>query len=933
MTGDKPDTGTFGTWLGDDFGASESAAQEGIIAGYRVLRELGSGSMGTVYEAEQLALSRRVALKILAPHLSLSSGAVARFRREAEAAGRQQHPGLVAVYDVGQAGSVHYIAQELVEGGRTLEDELRQARRLSPLPSSYYQELALRFIAVAEALQHAHASGVIHRDIKPSNILITAAGQPKVTDFGLARMEDSLALSRTGDFAGTPYYASPEQAAAEPGAVDHRSDVFSLGTTLYESLCFQRPFEGDTLQQILQRVLGEDPRDPRRIRSMVPPELAAISLHALEKRRERRYATMEDFAADLRRYLDQQPIKARPPGPLRRGWKWLRRHPVISASGAVGAVALLVVSGLLGRIHVQNLALQVEVATAESALEFMSDMLQSVDPSEARGAEVTVKEMLDKGAVAIADSFEEQPEVRARLMGTMGGVYLALGRYEEAEPLLEEALRLRLRVLGDEHSDTLASRDGLAELRWRQARYSEAEPLVRSSLQLRRRLLGDEHPDTLQALDNLGSLQWQQERYAEAESHYLEALAGRRRVLGDEHPDTLITVNNLAVLYKVMGRYEEAEPLYLEDLQGSRRALGSDHPAVFVSLHNLASFYTSQQRYAEAEPLYLEALAGRRKVLGDEHPRTLNTQSKLADLYQAQDRFEEALPLLEQVLAAQRQALGEDHPKTIEATSRLAALQYGLARYELAEASYDQTLAAARRVLGAESTQTARILTGLGDLHEALGRYERAAPFYGEAYGIFSTVLGQDHPDTIEAEANIALIHWRQGRSDQAEALYLRSLEGARAALGADHNLALSIANNLAALYLVDGRSDQALPLYEEILAGSRRALGPKHQLTLVAANNLASVHRRSGDLQQAEDLYRQTVSDCRTEQGTSSPLLYKVLDGLVLTLVAQGRGAEALPLAREALEGHRRLLGEEHPNTRLSRDNLAALGDGPAAP
>ncbi len=933
MPEDDPSPATFGTWLGDDPAtpaAAAAAAGPRTIAGYRVLRELGSGAMGTVYEAEQIALSRRVALKILAPHLSLSSTAVARFQREAMAAGRQRHRGLVAVYDVGDDAGVHYIAQELVEGGRTLEDHIAQARRRSPLPASYYRRAAELLIAVAEALQHAHDSGVIHRDVKPSNILLTATGRPKVTDFGLARMEDSLALSRTGAFAGTPYYASPEQAAAKPRDIDHRSDVFSLGATMYEALCFQRPFEGDTIQQVLHRVQLEDPRDPRQVHSLVPRELAAICLHALEKHPERRYPSMAEFAIDLRRFLDDEPIVARPPGSLRRGWKWLRRHPVVTASGGVGAIALVLVSGLLLRIHSQNLALQVEVATAESALGFMEEMLESVDPGEARGAEVTVKEVMDRSATRIRQRFEQHPEVRARLLATMGKVYLALGRYSDAEPLLVEALELHRERPGPVQGDTLASRHALATLRWHQARYEEAEELLRANLEARRRTLGDDHPDTLSDLNDLAVLHFQRERYQEAEGLYLAALEGRRSALGRSHLDTLETVSNLAVLYKVTGRYDEAEPLYLEELAGSRRALGDDHPDTFVSMNNLATFYTTRQRYELAEPLYLEVLEGRRRVLGPEHPKTLNTQSKLATLYRELDRDEEALAALQEVLAARRETLGDDHPDTIETTATLASTWFELARYDLAEEHYERALDSARRVLGDESRQTATILIGLGDLHEALGRYEHAEPLFNEAWAIRSAALGDEHPDTIEATADVALIHWRLGRTLQAEQLLRRSLVGARVALGDDHSLTLTIANNLAALCLSEERWDEALPLYRDLLAATRRVHGEGSQLTLVAVNNLASLHRRRGAWREAEALYREATLGCREHLGTSHPLLYKILNGLVLTLLVQDRRDEALPLAREALRGHRELLGEEHADTRLSAQNLAALGEDP---
>jgi len=179
-----------------------------VIGDFRILREIGRGGMGVVYEAEQISLGRKVAFKILPPHLSFSEESVLKFRREAMAGGRQSHPGIVAVHAVGEEDGLHYIVQEFIEGGGTLADRIEEIRKDGKQPPGYFRDAAALAAEVADALGHAHASGVIHRDVKPSNILITEDGRPKVTDFGLAKVEDALSLSRTGDFTGTPCYMS-----------------------------------------------------------------------------------------------------------------------------------------------------------------------------------------------------------------------------------------------------------------------------------------------------------------------------------------------------------------------------------------------------------------------------------------------------------------------------------------------------------------------------------------------------------------------------------------------------------------------------------------------------------------------------------------------------------------------------------------------------
>lgn len=303
--------------------------------------------MGAVWEAEQLSMKRRVALKLLLPQFAPTRDMRARFQREAEAGGRLAHPGIVQTHAVGEHEGVQYIAQELVAGSRSLSDELDAWRRAGEQPPEHYRRLAELFVQLADALGSAHENGVVHRDVKPGNVLLTAEGTPKLADFGIALVEDALTLSTTGQLLGTPYYMSPEQASARRGVIDQRSDVFSLGATLYEALTLRRPFEGDTWQQVCQQILSVDPPDARSIRSRVPRDLSVICQKAMEKRSDQRYASMREFAGDLRRHLGDETILARAPGPVRRTVKWTRRHPVLTTSAVLVVLALSVVASLM----------------------------------------------------------------------------------------------------------------------------------------------------------------------------------------------------------------------------------------------------------------------------------------------------------------------------------------------------------------------------------------------------------------------------------------------------------------------------------------------------------------------------------------------------------------------------------------------------------
>jgi len=335
-------------------GSSETRKPPRTIGDFKIIREIGRGGMGAVYEAEQISLRRKVALKILPSHLSLSDEAVFKFKREAEAGGRQSHPGIVAIHTVGEHEGVHFITQELVPGGRTLTDLLDELRNKAEQPPGYFRKAAQMILKVSSALQHAHDAGVIHRDIKPSNILLTEEGAPKVTDFGLAKVEDALSLSRTGDFSGTPYYMSPEQAMGRRMGIDKRTDIYSLGVTLYEMLTLSRPFEGKTSQDVLKKIMLVDPEIPYKVNPHVPRDLSVICLKAIEKMPDKRYATMTAFAEDLERFLNGDVILAKPAGLGTRLWKRVKRNPVVSASMGIAMAAVIVFAVVIPWIMYMN---------------------------------------------------------------------------------------------------------------------------------------------------------------------------------------------------------------------------------------------------------------------------------------------------------------------------------------------------------------------------------------------------------------------------------------------------------------------------------------------------------------------------------------------------------------------------------------------------
>jgi serine/threonine protein kinase len=340
---------------------SESEAAPGVLGDFRIIREVGRGGMGIVYEAEQVSLGRRVALKVLPFAATMDPRQLQRFHNEARAAAGLHHTNIVPVYGVGNERGVHYYAMQFIEG-RTLADLIADQRQDSPsqvptmaeaqaaastLPpaaqatsaaprdKAYFRRVAEWGIQAAEALDCAHSLGVVHRDVKPANLLVDESGRLWVTDFGLAQVQSDARLTMTGDLVGTLRYMSPEQALAKRVVVDHRTDVYSLAATLYELLTLEPAFDGADRQELLRQIAFEEPRPPRRVNKAIPAELETIVLKALEKNPFDRYATAKELADDLRHYLEDRPIRARRPSPLLRARKWGRRHRAVVVAGTI----------------------------------------------------------------------------------------------------------------------------------------------------------------------------------------------------------------------------------------------------------------------------------------------------------------------------------------------------------------------------------------------------------------------------------------------------------------------------------------------------------------------------------------------------------------------------------------------------------------------
>jgi tetratricopeptide (TPR) repeat protein len=797
------------------------------IGRYRVLRMVGEGGMGSVYEAEQDHPRRAVALKVIKPGLT-SPELLRRFERESQALGRLQHPGIAQIYEAGAAdtgfGPQPYFAMEFIVG-----EPLKDYVTAHQLQTRQRLELVAR---ICDAVQHAHERGLIHRDLKPGNILVDPTGQPKILDFGVARLTDghpqATLQTDLGQLVGTLAYMSPEQVLADPLELDTRSDVYALGVILYELLAGRLPYAtSNRLHEAVQAIREEEPRPLSSISRNYRGDVETIVAKALEKDKARRYSSAAALAADIRRHLADEPITARPASAGYQLEKFARRHKAVVTAAAV--VFVVLVGGIVVSTRAAVKARRAEQA-AQAVNDFLQDdLLAQASASTQAGArtrpdpDLKVRTALDRAATRIDGKFEKQPEAEAAIRDTIGQTYIDLGLYTEARGQLERALALHQRMLGAEDTKTLKTMRSLGRAFDAQGKYVEAVALLSKALEIQRRLLGSDHPDTLSSMYGLARVYRNQGKYLQAEVLYSQTLDIRRRVLGPQHPDTLASMTSLAGAYFSQGKYAQAEALFEQSLEIQRRVLGPEHPTTLFSMVNLASTYNVLGKYAQAEPLYRQNLEIRRRILGPEHPDTLQSVNNLANVYNAENKYDEAEALYSQNLEVQRRVLGREHPDTLYPMSGLANIYIQEGKYPQAEALYSETLEIQRRVLGQEHPNTLASMINLADSQFLQGKYSPAEALFSRTLEISRRVLGPEHAQTLDFLSDCASMYQRQGKFALAESYSQQALTGHRHAVGSEDRVTMASAADLALAYLSQRKFAESEPLAREVLEFDRK--------------------------------------------------------------------------------------------------------------
>ncbi len=708
------------------------AAKGEQLGDFVLIRELGRGGMGVVYEARQVSLNRIVALKVLPAHLTLRKESVERFRREASAGAKVKHPGIVEIHAIGEDKGTHFFAMEFVEGApldkviQTLQAEggyPADGKRMGAAVTSekfrltnrgdqeeesvgtaggfwnksYIESVCRIMMQVLEALDHAHKAGVIHRDVKPSNILVRCDGSAVLTDFGLAREEGLPSLTLTGELSGTPHYIAPEQASPKGRSLDLRVDIFALGVTFYELITLQKAYDGKTSQEVLTKILARDPTLPRAITRMIPKDLETICLKAMEKDPDRRYTTAGEFLEDLTNFLEFRPIKAQPAGMVRRTCRLVRRNPALSAM--FGTLFLLVVVGplvfgiqqKLFTLEVQGaltqaekerkakedalLQVEEELVLSNQVIDFLVNLFQMSDPNQALGRKITAYELLQKGATSINSEFRDQPETRVRLITIMARAFTALGDFESGERLLKDALNTCLDTLGEDHELSVPVLYQLGAVYLITARYEEAESMIKRTLTATSGRLDEEGASwNLMAMNSLASLRLKQGNFEEAETLLLDSFNRSEEVLGKKNTITIQCMECLGKLYIDRNRLDEAESLLLDCLDRCLEVCGEDDPHTAITSTALGSLYNKKGDWKKAESLLLQVSKRNRRIYGDKAPATHIVNSNLASLYIKTNRWDEAELLLKEIVNCFSEKLGYHHPFTPNSIKRLAQL-------------------------------------------------------------------------------------------------------------------------------------------------------------------------------------------------------------------------------------------------------------------
>jgi serine/threonine-protein kinase len=889
--------------------------------------------MGAVFLARRVEgdFTQEVAIKLVKRGMD-TDDVLRQFHRERNLLSSLQHPCIGRLLDGGATNDGRpWFAMELVEG--TPIDAWCAARELS------IRARIELFLQVCSAVQHAHQRLIVHRDLKPSNVLVTADGTPKLLDFGIAKLlagEGHEQRTLASEQRLTPDYASPEQLRGEP--VTAATDVYSLGILLYELLAGVHPFRGapDVLAarqtphkpSTKARRAVTDRASESRARPRLDGDLDTITLTALAVESERRYPSVDAFAADLRRYLERLPIQARPPTPAYRLSKYVARNRFALAS-ALAIFAALSIGLVVARAnyleavaqrnlaHAREIDATREAGRANAVLDLTQRMLKGASPHDIKDKDYTLRQLLDDFEDGM-NAWHGDPAVEASVRHTMGVAYEHLGLLDSASEQLSRAIELGA---GDPNDVALGARLAWCVLLHDRGEYGDA------LAKLDEFLANTVTPPVLaEALCSRGDVL---RHLARLDDSAADLQRGLEIARGLDPASPQLTINLLvafASTLRDLKRYEDAERFAQEGTDLARETYGARSAHVATGLNELGLTLQASGDFARAETVFEEAVAIERDLNGPDHPALGPMLNNLGRVHFQLGDYAGARPLLEQALLIARTRLGPEHPNVATDLSTLGTVDEKLGLYPQAEAAFRECLAIRRAVYGDEHADTLRAMSNLASLLGRLGKYDESVELLRRCVEVRRRTLGPRDIAVAVALTNLSAALRPQNLFEEAESTAREALDIAREHLGPAHIDLASYISNLAAVLTAKGDTLGAVALLREALAMRRALLSADHPDVVRDMTNLAQSLLEQGDFDEADQLLAEALRLQRARDDSPKPVLAGTLHWRAVVDEHAGRLELAEAEYREALEIWRGMLGPMHAKTQRTASALAAL-------
>ncbi|MCA9104574.1 MAG: tetratricopeptide repeat protein [Planctomycetales bacterium] len=900
---------------------------------YRLQEIIGEGGMGEVWVAKQTSpVRRKVAIKLIKRGMD-SRAVLNRFEQERQALALMDHPNIARVLDAGMSATGQpYFVMELVNG----------------LPLTKFCDQAMLapkarlelFVSVCQAVQHAHQKGIVHRDLKPANILVTVIDGkpiPKVIDFGVAKavggkLTDESMSTQFGAVVGTLEYMSPEQAGYSGVDVDTRADIYSLGVILYELLTGLRPLDAVRLKQaalteMIRIIQEEEPSkpstrlstdaslptasalrqmEPRKLMALLRGELDWVVMKCLEKKRDRRYETVNALARDILSYLANEPVEARPPSTTYRVKKFLTRHKL-----PVTAAALVMASLIIGII-----------GTTASLLEARRQKdIADEERGEANLARIAEGERAEseRKAHLFAEERRLEAERQSRIAEDRLLEVEAAQRKAEQEKAIAEAVGdfLKLKLLSQ--ADVATQADSLLSSGGRVADAKEdptiRELLDRAAVELSEAKIDESFPDQplvqAEILQTVGSSYVGVGAYRRAVPFLVRSLAIRKELLGAEAQETISSMNSLAIATLNAGDIKDAVTLFEEAMRLTKLHFPDDTDRAIQIMSNLAKAYQDAGKLDEGLELCKESQRLREETLDANDPEIVIGMASLGASYFTARQHQRAFEILTSVLPNLQETLGRDHPTTLFCMNNLSTCLGALDRSDEALAVQQQVYELTVSKFGAEHPFSLMSQVNLAGSYRSVRNPTRAMELLESAIEIESERFGVSHPLTLHAMVGLADIHMQLGDLDRAVALQSEALASYQEIFGPNHPDTIVTESNLAAIYARMQKPQASLPIFQRVLEKRRVINGPEHPWTMLALEDVGANYLVLGQIDEGRAMLEEAYAHAAIE-----PELLDVVIRLTTLDFAEGHGDVGLRRLEDALPQYEQLRGPDHRGT-----------------